>query len=45
MSHQKSSDYKENDVQYYLIEDKTQKEVCKIFKEWDLYEKCGINTD
>lgn len=32
MSHQKSSDYKETAVQYYLIEDKTQEEVCKIFK-------------
>lgn len=31
MSHQKSSDYKESAVQYYLIEDKTQEEVCKIF--------------
>ena len=26
MSHQKSSDYKETAVQYYLIEDKTQEE-------------------
>jgi len=32
MPHQKSSDYKETAVQYYLIEDKTQEEVCKIFK-------------
>ena len=32
MSHQNSSDYKETAVQYYLIEDKTQEEVCKIFK-------------
>lgn len=32
MSQQKSSDYKETAVQYYLIEDVTQKEVCKIFK-------------
>jgi len=28
----KSSDYKETAVQYYLVEDKTQEEVCKIFK-------------
>jgi transposase len=32
MSPQKSVDYKETAVQYYLIEDKTQEEVCKIFK-------------
>ena len=32
MPHQKSSDYKETTVQYYLVEDKTQEEVCKIFK-------------
>ena len=32
MSHQKSTDYKLTAVQYYLVEDKTQKEVCKIFK-------------
>ena len=32
MPHQKSSDYKEIAVQYYLVEDKTQEEVCKIFK-------------
>ena len=32
MSHQKSIDYKETAVQYYLVEDMTQKEVCKIFK-------------
>ena len=31
MPHQKSSDYKETTVQYYLVEDKTQEEVCKIF--------------
>ena len=30
MSHQKSSDYKEIVVQYYLVEDKSQEEVCKI---------------
>ena len=28
----KSIDYKETAVQYYLVEDKTQEEVCKIFK-------------
>jgi transposase len=28
----KSSDYKTTAVQYYLVEDKTQEEVCKIFK-------------
>jgi transposase len=28
----KSNDYKLTVVQYYLVEDKTQKEVCKIFK-------------
>lgn len=32
MSHQKSIDYKETAVQYYLVEDKSQEEVCKIFK-------------
>ena len=32
MLHQKSSDYKEIAVQYYLVEDKSQEEVCKIFK-------------
>jgi len=32
MPKQKSSDYKETAVQYYLFEDKTQEEVCKIFK-------------
>jgi hypothetical protein len=31
MPHQKSSDYKETAVQYYLVEDKTLEEVCKIF--------------
>lgn len=52
MSHQKSSDYKEITVQYYLIEDKTQEEVCKIFKcsprslmRWvDKYKKDGEIT-
>ena len=28
----KSKDYKETAVNYYLVEDKTQEEVCKIFK-------------
>ena len=32
MPPQKSSDYKEIAVQYYLVEDKTQEEVCNIFK-------------
>ena len=28
----KSNDYKLTAVQYYLIEDKTHEEICKIFK-------------
>jgi hypothetical protein len=32
MPHQKSSDYKETAIQYYLVEDKTQEEICRIFK-------------
>jgi hypothetical protein len=32
MPKHKSSDYKLTAVQYYLVEDKTQQEVCKIFK-------------
>jgi hypothetical protein len=28
----KSIDYKLTAIQYYLVEDKTQEEVCKIFK-------------
>jgi len=32
MPQQKSSDYKETAAQYYLVEDKSQEEVCKIFK-------------
>ena len=28
----KSNDYKLTAVQYYLVEDKTQEEVCKVFK-------------
>jgi transposase len=31
MPTQKSSDYKETAVNYYLVEDKSQEEVCKIF--------------
>ena len=52
MPHQKSSDYKETAVQYYLVEDKTQEEVCNIFKcsrrslmRWvDKYKKNGEIT-
>jgi transposase len=32
MTHHKSSDYKERAVQYYLVEDKSQTEVCNIFQ-------------
>ena len=32
MPSHKSNDYKITAVQYYLVEDKTQEEVCKIFK-------------
>ena len=32
MTHHKSEDYKERAVQYYLVEDKSQDEVCKIFE-------------
>ena len=32
MTHHKSEDYKERAVQYYLVEDKLQEEVCKIFE-------------
>ena len=32
MPHHKSSDYKETAVQYYLVEDNSQEEVCKLFK-------------
>ena len=31
MPTQKSIDYKETAVNYYLVEDKTQEEVCQIF--------------
>jgi transposase len=52
MPHQKSNDYKEFAVQYYLVKDKTQEEVCKIFKcssrslmRWvDKYKKDGEIT-
>ena len=32
MTTRKSTDYKLTAVNYYLVEDKTQEEVCKIFK-------------
>ena len=32
MSYCKSNDYKLTAVQYYLVEDNRQEEVCKIFK-------------
>jgi len=32
MPKHKSSDYKLTAVHYYLVEDKTQEEICKIFK-------------
>jgi transposase len=32
MTHHKSEDYKESAVQYYLVEDKSQEEVCRIFQ-------------
>lgn len=52
MPKHKSSDYKLTAVQYYLVEDKTQEEVCKIFKcsprslmRWvDKYKKDGEIT-
>jgi len=52
MPRQKSSDYKETAVQYYLVEDKSQEEVCRIFKcsrrslmRWvDKYKKYGKIT-
>ena len=52
MTNHKSSDYKETAVQYYLVEDKSQEEVCKIFKcsrrslmRWvDKYKKDGKIT-
>ena len=32
MTNQKSLDYKNTAVEYYLVEDTTQEEVCRIFK-------------
>jgi len=32
MTTRKSTDYKLTAVNYYLVEDKTQEEICKIFK-------------
>ena len=32
MTYHKSEDYKESAVQYYLVEDKSQEEVCRIFQ-------------
>ena len=32
MTHHKSEDYKESAVHYYLVEDKSQEEVCRIFQ-------------
>jgi transposase-like protein len=32
MTHHKSEDYKEQAVKYYLVEDNTQEEVCRIFE-------------
>jgi hypothetical protein len=37
MPHQKSSDYKETAVQYYLVEDKTQEEII-----YELSYKMGV---
>jgi transposase len=31
-THNNSNKYKETAVQYYLVEDKSQEEICKIFK-------------
>ena len=50
MTTRKSTDYKLTAVNYYLVEDKTQDEVCKIFKcsrrslmRWvDRYENDGV---
>jgi len=52
MYNYKSEDYKLSAVEYYLTEDKTQKEVCKIFKcsarsllRWvDKIERCGFKS-
>jgi transposase-like protein len=32
MTHHKSEDYKTQAVKYYLVEDNTQEEVCRIFE-------------
>ena len=32
MTHHKSEDYKEQAVKYYLVEDNTQVEVCRVFE-------------
>lgn len=32
MMHHKSEDYKEQAVKYYLVEDNTQEEVCRVFE-------------
>jgi transposase-like protein len=39
----KSNDYKLTAVQYYLVEDKTQEEVCKIFKCCSRSLMCWVN--
>ena len=31
-THHKSEDYKEQAVKYYLVEDNTQEEVCRVFE-------------
>ena len=42
----KSNDYKLTAVQYYLVEDKTKEEVCKIFKcsSRSFTRHCGSNA-
>jgi transposase-like protein len=32
MTHHKSEDYKKQAVKYYLVEDNTQEEVCRVFE-------------
>jgi transposase-like protein len=32
MTIHKSNDFKETAIQYYLVEDKSQEEICRIFK-------------
>jgi len=51
-SKHKSEDFKLSAVEYYLVGDKSQLEVCKIFKcsprslmRWELYDKGGIDSD